>query len=87
MRILRMFECIISFDATHFAFFSKPYLLLTVPEQKPFEPGHDKTHSKACVASEDSDQPVHRPGMARVLVYPILDSSEAVEGTCDQQRL
>ena len=32
------------------------------------------------VTSKDSDQPVHPPSMARVLVYPSLDSLEAVEG-------
>ena len=32
------------------------------------------------VTSKDSDQPVHPPSMARVLVHPSLDSLEAVEG-------
>ena len=45
---------------------------------------HDKTYNKTCVTSKDSDQPVHPPSMARVLVYPSLDSLEAVEVTCDQ---
>ena len=35
----------------------------------------------------DLDQPVYPPSMARVLLYPSLDSPEAVEGTCDQQNL
>ena len=38
------------------------------------------------VTSKDPDQRVHPPSMARVLIYPPLDSPEAVEGTCDQQR-
>ena len=42
--------------------------------------------SKTCVTSKDSDQPVRPPSMARVLVYPSLDSLEAVEGICDQWR-
>ena len=40
------------------------------------DPAQDKT----------SDQPVHPPSMARILVYPSLDSPKAVEGTCDQRR-
>ena len=44
-----------------------------------YEPAHDNTYSKACVTSKDSDQPVHLPSVARVLVYPSLDSLEAVE--------
>ena len=48
---------------------------------------HDKTYNKTCVASEDLDQPVRPPSMARVLFYPFLDSLEAVEGTHIQQRL
>ena len=51
------------------------------------EPVHNKTYNKTCVTSKDSDQPVHLPSIAVVLVYPSLDSREAVEGTCDQQRL
>ena len=50
------------------------------------EPAHDKTYNKTCVTSKDSDQPVHTPSMARVLVYPSLKSLEPVEGTCDQRR-
>ena len=49
-----------------------------------FEPVHNKTYNKTCVTSKDSDQPVHVPSMARVLVYPSLDRQEAVEDTCDQ---
>ena len=30
---------------------------------------------------KDSNQPVHPPSMAWVLIYPSLDSPEAVEGT------
>ena len=44
------------------------------------KPGHDKTYSKTCVTSKDSDQPVHLSTMARVLGYPALDSLEAVGG-------
>ena len=49
-----------------------------------FEPAHDKTYSKTCVTSKDSDQPVHPPGIARVFIHPSLDSSEAVEGIGNQ---
>ena len=52
-----------------------------------YEPAHDKTYKKTCVNSEYSDQPVHPPSMARVLVHPSLDSPETVEGTCDQRKL
>ena len=52
-----------------------------------YEPAHSKTYNKICVTSKDSDQPVFPPSMARVLVYPSLDSPEAVEATRDQQRL
>ena len=48
---------------------------------------HDKTYNKICMASKDSDQPIHLPSMARVLIYPSLNSQEAVEGLCDQWRL
>ena len=50
------------------------------------EPAHDKTY-KTCVTSKNSDQPVHPPSMARVLVHPSFDSPEAIESTCDQRRL
>ena len=36
---------------------------------------------------KDTDQPVYPPCVARVLVYPALDSLEAVKGTCDQRKL
>ena len=45
------------------------------------EPAHDETYNKTCVTNKDSDQPVHPPGMARVLVYPSLDRLEIIEGT------
>ena len=51
------------------------------------EPAHDKKYNKSCVTSEDSDQPVHPPRMARALVYPSSDNLQAVEGTCDLRRL
>ena len=51
------------------------------------EPAHDKTYNKTCMTSKDSARPVHPRTMARVLVYPSLDSREAVAGTCDQRRL
>ena len=38
------------------------------------------------MTSKDSDQPVHPPSLAKVLVHPSLDSPEAVEGTCDYGR-
>ena len=40
-----------------------------------FMPAHYKTY-KDCVTSKDSDQPVYPSSMARVLVYPSLDSAE-----------
>ena len=43
---------------------------------------HMSQYSKTCVTSKDSDQPVQPPSVARVLVYPSLDSLETVEGTC-----
>ena len=49
-----------------------------------FESSHDKTSNKTCVTSKDSDQPVHPPSIARVFIHPSLDSSEAVEGICNQ---
>ena len=55
-----------------------------VPDYK-YEPAHDKTYNKICVISKSSDQYVHPFTMARVLVYPSLDSRRAVEGTCVQQ--
>ena len=51
------------------------------------ETAHDKTYNETCLISKDSDQPVHPPSMTRVVVYPSLDSPEAVEGMCNQQRL
>ena len=52
--------------------------------QKLYEPAH---YNKTFVTSKDSDQSVHPPSMARVLVYSILDSLKAEEGTCNQRRL
>ena len=51
------------------------------------EPTHNKTYNKACVTSKESDHSVHPHSMIRVLVYPSLVIPEAIEGTCDQQRL
>ena len=51
------------------------------------EPAHDKTYNETCVTSKDSGQPVHPPSMARVLLYPSLDSPEVTEGTYEQRRL
>ena len=48
---------------------------------KTYEPVHDKTY-KTSVTSKDSDQPVHPLSMARVLIYPYLDSLAAAEGSC-----
>ena len=45
---------------------------------------HNKTYNKISVTSNNSDQPVDLPSMARVLVFPSLDSLEAAEGTCAQ---
>ena len=50
------------------------------------EPAHDKIYNKTCVTSKYSDQAVQAPSIASVLAYPSLDSLEAVEGTCAQQR-
>ena len=47
-----------------------------------FEPAQDKTYNKTCVTRKDSDQPVHPPSTAKILVYPSPDSLEAVEDTC-----
>ena len=52
-----------------------------------YEPAHDEFYNKTCMTSKDSDQPVHSPGKARVLVYSSLNRQEAVEATCDQRRL
>ena len=51
------------------------------------ESAHNKTYKKNCLTRKYTDQPVHPLGMARVLVYPSLDSLKAVEVTCDQQIL
>ena len=42
---------------------------------------HGKIYNKTFVTRKDSDQPVHPPNMARVLVYPSLDSLKAVKST------
>ena len=42
--------------------------------------------SVTSVTSKDSSQPVHLPSMTMFLVYPSLDSPEAVDGICDQQK-
>ena len=44
-----------------------------------YEKAHDETYNKSSVNSKDSDEPVHPPSMAMVLVYPSLDSPEVVE--------
>ena len=49
-----------------------------------YEPVHDKSYNET---SEVSDQPVDPSSMARVLIYPSLDSPEAVKLTCAQRRL
>ena len=46
-----------------------------------------QTYNMTCMTSKDSNQPVHPHSMTRVLVHLSLDSLEAVEGTCHQQRL
>ena len=40
-------------------------------------------YNKNCATSKDLS--VHPFSMARVLIYPSLDSLEAAEGTCDAQ--
>ena len=70
-------------------------LLRTVPQEVSLTCAHRyrnwasawQMYHKTCMTSKDSDQPAHPPSMARVLVYPSLNSLNAVEGTCDQQRL
>ena len=52
-----------------------------------YELAHDKTFITSCVTNTDSDQPVHPLGTTKALVYPSLDSLDAVEGTCDQPSL
>ena len=51
------------------------------------EAAHDKTYYMTCVTSKESRQPVYPFIMTRVLIYPSLDSLEAVnvKGTCDQR--
>ena len=46
-----------------------------------------KNYNKTYITNKYSDHPVHPPSMTRVLVYPSLDSLEAVEGTWVQRRL
>ena len=46
---------------------------------------HDKTYNKTYVTSEDSDQTVHPPGMARVLVHPSLDRPKADPSLCQME--
>ena len=48
------------------------------------EPAHDTTYHKTCVTKKDSDQQVHLAGIARIFVYPSLDSLAAVESVCNQ---
>ena len=43
-----------------------------------FMPARDKAYNKTCVTSKDSDQPVPPLSLASVLIYPILNSPEAV---------
>ena len=49
-----------------------------------FEPAHYKTYNKT---SKCSDQPVQPSSIARISIYPSVDSLESVEGTCDKRRL
>ena len=65
----------------------KKHILINTCLLKGNEPEHDKTYNKTSVTSKDSDQLVHPLSMVKVLVFPSLDSLEAVEGTCDQRRL
>ena len=56
------------------------------PTRRPVWP-----YKKTCVTLQedlcDQQRHVYPPSMARILVYSSLDSLEAVESTCDQQRL
>ena len=47
------------------------------------KPVHDKTYNKMCLTSKDSAQPVHPPSMAKILLYPSLNSLKAIEGIFD----
>ena len=49
-----------------------------------YMPAQDKTNNKTCVASNDTDQPVHPPITAKVLAYPSLDSLVATEDTISE---
>ena len=61
--------------------------LYLLKEKKINQPAYNKTYNKTCVTSKDSEQPVHPPSMARVLVYPSLDSPKSLEDTRNQRRL
>ena len=47
---------------------------------------YKKTCIKTCVTSKNSDQPLHPPSIASVLVHP-LDRRDSVECICNQQWL
>ena len=60
-----------------------------------FEPAHDKTYSKTCATSEDSDQPVHLYSLIRIFAdrmcllqspsYPKTDKRESLPNWVDVQ--
>ena len=52
-----------------------------------YESAHGKIFNTTCVTSKDSDPTVQPPSMARVLIYPSLDSLEAADCTCHQWTL
>ena len=59
--------------------------MLSVESENDFN--MNKRTTKPTMTSKDSDQSVHSHSMARDLVHSSLNSLEAVEGKCDQQRL
>ena len=69
-----------NFAALGSSFISKYFSAIII------EPVHNKTYNKTNT-SKISHQSVRLLSMARVLVYPSLDSLEAVEGIWDQQIL
>ena len=51
------------------------------------EPAHGKAYNVTYVTSKDFDPSILPLSMVKVLLYPSSDSTEAVEGTCNQRRV
>ena len=83
---IRSFKKLFSFVSFHI-FVTSAWNKYQTNDSLIFESAHDKNCNKIIVTSKDSDQPVHPPSMARVPIYPSLDSLKAVKDTCDQRRL